>query len=72
MSIILVRVSRPFLHEFYSDHGFGGNGRSVSALVQDICPGCGSGDISLSIEAFVEIVGPIGVGRVNVAWSFVK
>ena len=49
----------------------GENGHLVSAIVADVCPGCGSGSIALSINAFEAVIGPIGNPNVIVTWSFV-
>ena len=49
----------------------GENGHSVSVIVADVCPGCGSGSMALSTNAFEALIGPIGNPDVIVTWSFV-
>jgi len=40
---------------------------SVVVRVVDSCPGCGSGDLDLSREAFA-LIAPIAAGRVAISW----
>ncbi|AKV04122.1 extracellular endoglucanase precursor [Labilithrix luteola] len=50
-------------------HVKGPNGE-VTVRIVDLCPGCSSGDLDLSMTAFKKIA-PLSAGRVNVSWSFV-
>ncbi|KAK7685467.1 hypothetical protein QCA50_011331 [Cerrena zonata] len=47
------------------------NGRTVDAIVVDLCPDCGSGSIALSPSAFFKLA-PIdtGTGIIHVTWEF--
>jgi expansin (peptidoglycan-binding protein) len=42
----------------------------VTVRIVDLCPGCKSGDLDLSEQAF-EAISPLSAGRVKIAWSFV-
>ncbi|CEJ91669.1 hypothetical protein VHEMI07367 [[Torrubiella] hemipterigena] len=46
------------------------DGKSIQALVHDMCPTCKSGAIDLSEKAFLELFGDLGLGRGQVSWSF--
>ncbi|TGJ82250.1 hypothetical protein E0Z10_g6528 [Xylaria hypoxylon] len=46
------------------------NGKSTTALVHDICPGCVSGSIDVSEAVFMELYGSLGAGRETASWSF--
>ncbi|MEW5847736.1 MAG: expansin EXLX1 family cellulose-binding protein [Myxococcota bacterium] len=43
---------------------------SVTVRIVDQCPGCFSGDLDLSPEAFAQIA-PLVAGRVSISWRFV-
>jgi hypothetical protein len=47
------------------------DGKSTTALVHDICPGCDSGSIDVSDNVFVALFGSLEAGRKTVTWSFV-
>jgi expansin (peptidoglycan-binding protein) len=43
---------------------------TVKVRIVDLCPGCASGDVDLSEEAFAKIA-LLSAGRVKISWSFV-
>jgi expansin (peptidoglycan-binding protein) len=45
------------------------NGQHIDVTVGDLCPGCGTDGIDLSIGAFASIEN-LDVGRMTVSWSF--
>ncbi|GAP83057.1 putative allergen Asp F7 [Rosellinia necatrix] len=45
-------------------------GKSTTALVHDICPGCESGSIDVSESVFEALFGGLGAGRETASWSF--
>ncbi|KAM0787957.1 hypothetical protein ACM66B_006161 [Microbotryomycetes sp. NB124-2] len=45
------------------------NGKSVDATVADLCPGCGWGDLDLSVAAF-DAIGAQETGVLPITWSF--
>ncbi|KAI1178655.1 hypothetical protein F4777DRAFT_537463 [Nemania sp. FL0916] len=45
-------------------------GKSTTALVHDICPGCASGSIDVSEAVFEALFGGLGEGRAEATWSF--
>ena len=51
-------------------HVNGPNG-SVTVRIVDLCPGCDSGDLDLSQEAFA-LIAPISRGRVPITWQVVS
>ncbi|KAH9942264.1 RlpA-like double-psi beta-barrel-protein domain-containing protein-containing protein [Epithele typhae] len=44
-------------------------GASVTATVQDLCPGCGNGGIDLTPSAFQRLAS-LDRGRIQVEWDF--
>ncbi|KAJ6789128.1 hypothetical protein PWT90_01520 [Aphanocladium album] len=46
-------------------------GRSVDVTVVDRCGGCGDGDLDLSPNAFSQLVGSLGPGRVQGSWEWI-
>ncbi|KAJ2986794.1 hypothetical protein NUW58_g4861 [Xylaria curta] len=46
------------------------NGKSTTALVHDICPGCAPGSIDVSEAVFETLFGGLGAGRETASWSF--
>lgn len=50
-------------------HVKGPNGE-VTVRIVDQCPGCASGDIDLSPEAF-ELLAPLPEGRIDISWQYV-
>jgi expansin (peptidoglycan-binding protein) len=42
----------------------------VVVRIVDLCPGCGLGDLDLSMTAFAKIA-PLSRGRVPITWHFV-
>ena len=51
-------------------HVYGPNG-SVTVRIVDLCPGCASGDLDLSEEAFA-LIAPLPRGRVPITWQVVS
>ncbi|KAI0445291.1 hypothetical protein F4803DRAFT_165854 [Xylaria telfairii] len=45
-------------------------GKSTTALVHDICPGCVSGAIDVSESVFDALFGGLGAGREQASWTF--
>ncbi|EMD32263.1 hypothetical protein CERSUDRAFT_58814 [Gelatoporia subvermispora B] len=46
-------------------------GNTVTATVEDLCAGCGSGSVDLTPSAF-EVLAPTSVGRLHGAtWNFI-
>lgn len=45
-------------------------GKSTTALVHDICPGCAEGSIDVSESVFDALFGGLGAGREPASWSF--
>ncbi|KAI9462228.1 RlpA-like double-psi beta-barrel-protein domain-containing protein-containing protein [Boletus coccyginus] len=45
------------------------NGKTVSAQVRDECPGCGPGDLDMSIGLFEQFAA-LSVGVLSITWSF--
>ncbi|KAI0452143.1 hypothetical protein F5B21DRAFT_354668 [Xylaria acuta] len=45
-------------------------GKSTTALVHDICPGCESGSIDVSESVFDALFGGLGAGRETASWTF--
>ncbi|KAH8162895.1 hypothetical protein CIB48_g5350 [Xylaria polymorpha] len=45
-------------------------GKSTTALVHDICPGCVSGSIDVSESVFDALFGGLGAGREKASWTF--
>ncbi|KAI0972411.1 hypothetical protein F4678DRAFT_460631 [Xylaria arbuscula] len=48
----------------------GSNGKTTTALVHDICPGCASGSIDVSQDVFLALFGSLDAGRLTQTWSF--
>ncbi|KAI0206082.1 hypothetical protein F4808DRAFT_191460 [Astrocystis sublimbata] len=46
------------------------NGKTTTALVHDICPGCESGSIDVSESVFTTLFGGLGGGREAASWQF--
>ncbi|KAF9029467.1 barwin-like endoglucanase [Hymenopellis radicata] len=46
------------------------NGKSVTAKVADLCPGCASGSVDLAESAF-KVLAPLDKGRIRVTWNYV-
>ncbi|KAM0755654.1 barwin-like endoglucanase, partial [Meredithblackwellia eburnea MCA 4105] len=45
------------------------NGKSLTAVVADECPGCGYGSLDLSLGAF-EKIGDLNTGVLPITWYF--
>ncbi|KAI0856262.1 RlpA-like double-psi beta-barrel-protein domain-containing protein-containing protein [Xylaria cubensis] len=45
-------------------------GKSTTALVHDICPGCAAGSIDVSSSTFDALFGSLDGGRESATWSF--
>jgi len=45
------------------------NGKSITATVADMCPGCGSGSLDLSTGAF-QALGDMSAGVLPISWSY--
>ncbi|KAJ8105111.1 hypothetical protein ONZ43_g7557 [Nemania bipapillata] len=45
-------------------------GKSTTALVHDICPGCAEGSIDVSEAVFMALFGSLEAGRQSASWSF--
>jgi expansin (peptidoglycan-binding protein) len=43
---------------------------TVKVRIVDLCPGCSSGSLDLSKEAFA-LISPLSAGRVKITWNFV-
>jgi expansin (peptidoglycan-binding protein) len=43
---------------------------TVVVRIVDLCPGCGAGDLDLSMTAFSRIA-PLSAGRVPITWHYV-
>ena len=44
-------------------------GKSVTATVADLCPGCGAGGVDLTPVAFEQLA-DLSVGRIEVTWDY--
>ena len=51
-----------------SNDGVGGQGNTVTVLVQDTCPSCGENDIDFSIGAWNQLTNGAPFGTFNVQW----
>ena len=47
-------------------------GKMVTVPVKDQCPGCGSAQIDLGKQVFVNLAGSTDAGIIQVTWKFVK